>query len=128
VNESMITGESRPVRKEVGAPVIRRDCNRRRNRRRRGSGRCRPRAKRSEGCATHYRPQQSDLPEDDSEPVVGGRVQHLRDPVGGRRAGALGHRSSCRDGRSSDVAEHDRRRGECSVVASRRTLTGEFLA
>ena len=47
-------------------------------------------------------------------------------PLGGRRAGALGHRSSCRDGRRADVAEHGCRRRQCATATSRRTLTGDY--
>ena len=34
-----------------------------------------------------------ELPEDDAEPLVGGRLQHRRDSACGRRARAMGHRA-----------------------------------
>ena len=43
------------------------------------------------------------LPQDDAEPVVGGGLQHRRDPARRRRARAVGHRAVAGRRRGADV-------------------------
>ena len=49
---------------------------------------------RSARRATNHRAEQSHVPQDDPEPLVGGRLQHRRDSACRRRPGAVGHRAA----------------------------------
>ena len=63
--------------------------------------------------------EQGHVPEDGPEPVVGGRLQHRRDPARSRRPPALGDRARPRVRRRAHVAQHrDRRRERAAATAA----------
>jgi Cu2+-exporting ATPase len=61
----------------------------------------------------------SRLSQDGSEPVVGRRVQRVRDPPGGRRAGATGHPAAAGIGGRSHVGEYGDRRDQRTAAQAR---------
>ena len=61
------------------------------------------------GCGQDHRAQPGQLPQDDPEPGLGGRLQRGGPAAGGRRAGAVGHPALAGGGRGADVAQHHHR-------------------
>ena len=61
------------------------------------------------GCGQAHRAEPRQLPQDDPEPGLGGRLQHRRAAAGGRGAGAVGHPAFARGRRGSHVAQHGHR-------------------
>ena len=98
------------------------DRHRRGHGRRRRSGRRGPGPERPERRAAHHRAQPSELPEDDAEPVVGGRLQHRRDPVGGWGPGVARGSASAGVCRRPDVGKHGHRRYQRAIATGRKAL------
>ena len=66
--------------------------------------------------------QSRQLPKNGGEPLVGGRLQRLRDPASRRRSGATGnHPCSCVR-RRADVGKHSQRRHQYPTAATRTTV------
>ena len=78
-------------------------------------------AQRPSRRAPDCRAQQSNVSQDGSEPVVGGRLQHLRHPTCGRRVRSV-RRCSARSAGGRDVGQHDRRCGQRTTASARRHL------
>lgn len=62
------------------------------------------------------------LPQDDPEPVVGGRLQHRRHPARGGSPGRLGHSAFTRSRCGIDVRQHDRGCHQRTIVAKNWSL------
>ena len=113
---------------------------RRRRQRRPGTGHCRcrdrnrcghrcrgrsgrRRAVRSDPViSTHHRAEPGDLSKDDSESLVGGGLQHRRDPAGGRRTGPAGSAVATGCCGCVDVRKHRHCGNQCTASQACATL------
>jgi soluble P-type ATPase len=84
--------------------------------------RCGPRTERSERRATNHRAEPGQLSKDDAELVVGRRLQHRRDPVGGRRSGGARDSASAGCCRGPDVGKHGHRGDQRAIATGRQTV------